>query len=187
MDNPLKPLTPLGADTPQSVTIGSVTIAETTETALASLATRRGRQADVAAASASLGLTLPGPGQATISPLWSAFWLGSEQWMLMAPQETHEDNAAHLETIFTGAASITEQTDGWVRFEVEGAAVQAVFQRLCALDTGAMAIPGATRTVIEHLGVQILRLAGESYVVLGPRSSAASLHHALTTAARSVL
>ena len=45
--------------------------------------------------------------------------------------------------------------------------------------------PGdATRTVIEHLGTYVIQ-GTQGMTVLGPRSAAGSLHHALVTAARS--
>ena len=53
MANPLKSLTPLGHATAQSDTIGAVTITENTGTALASLASRLGREAEVAARGSS--------------------------------------------------------------------------------------------------------------------------------------
>jgi sarcosine oxidase, subunit gamma len=179
-DHRLKPLTALGHTTLQTTTIGPVTIAEVTSFALASLATRRGRATDVAKAAKAANIALPPPGHATPD----ALWLGPDQWMLQAPFATHEDITAHLKPIFTDAASITEQTDAWVRFDVIGPDLHPMFERLCNLDTRAM-LPGhATRSVIEHLGCYLI-CHEALFTVLGPRSSAKSLHHALITAAKS--
>ena len=179
-DHRLKQLTPLGNATPQTDTIGPVTIAENTSIALASLATRKGREADVAAAAKTLNITLPAPGHASDT----ALWLSPDQWMIEAPFDTHEDITAHLKLAFGDAASITEQTDAWVRFDLTGPNLPAMFELLCAPDTRAMQPGSATRTVIEHLGCYITcRAAG--FTILGPRSSAKSLLHALITAAKS--
>ena len=146
--------------------------------ALASLATRKGCDADVRAAAKALGIGLPAPGHAS----QNALWLAEGQWMIEAPFDTHEDIVAYLKPAFGAGASISEQTDAWVRFDLIGPDLHAVFELLCNLDTRAMRPGDGTRTVIEHLGCYVIcRSAG--FTVLGPRSSARSMHHALVTAA----
>ncbi len=180
----LKPLSALGREFLSVETIGPVTLSEDMDTALASLASRRGREAEVAELAAQAGIPLPGPGQAGSEGAWGAFWVSPEMWMVEAPYGTHEDIAAHLKPIFGEAASITEQTDAWARFEVTGP-LEPLFERLCNLDLDRFGPGSATRTVIEHLGVYAIRRAPDRMTLLGPRSSADSLHHALVTAARS--
>lgn len=179
----LEPLTPLGSDTPASTTIGPVTITEVTDTALASLATRRGQ--DITAAARAAGIPLPAPGRAEQAATYAAFWLGPDQWMVEAPYATHEDITAILKPAFAEAASLTEQTDAWARFDVKGDRLPAMFERLCNFDLAAQSAGSATRTMMEHLGVYIVVRTPNHISVLGPRSSAASLHHALTTTAKS--
>lgn len=176
----LEPLTALGHAAPITHTVGALSITEVVDVALASLASRRGREADVARIAAGLQITLPGPGRANAR----ALWLGPEQWMIEAPFATQEDIVAALKPHFGDAASLTEQTDAWLRLDLAGPDLHAVFERLCALDTRAMAPGHATRTVIEHLGCYLICNAAK-FTLLGPRSSAASLHHALATAALS--
>lgn len=183
-DHRLKPFSPLGHDVPRTDKAGPVTIAEVTSTALASLATRAGRSRDVSTVAKKLGLKLPGPGKAAAGTPFASFWLGPDQWMVEAPYETHEDLAAHLRTSFADAASITEQTDAWVRFDLTSPDLAPLFERLCAVDTRGMQPGDATRTLIEHLGTYVIKRE-DRMTILGPRSSAASLHHALITAARS--
>ena len=179
-DHRLKPLSPLSQNTAQTVIVGPVTITENTAIALASLATRRGRDTDVAVAAKSLNIALPSPGHASEN----ALWLAPDQWMIEAPFATHEDIVAHLKPAFGDAASITEQTDAWVRFDLTGPNLHAMFELLCNLDTRAMQPGHATRTVIEHLGCYVMH-RNECFTIIGPRSSAKSLHHALITAAKS--
>ena len=184
MANALKALTPLGHDLPVSETIGPVTITENVGVALASLASRLGREAEVAAAAQAAGIPLPGPGRAETAS-YGAIWLGPEQWMLEAPFETHEDIVAILKPLFGEAASITEQTDAWVRFDLTAADLPALFERLCGYDLRRNGPGSATRTVIDHLGCYVVRRAENQVSVIGPRSSVHSLHHALIAAARS--
>lgn len=179
-DHRLKPLSPLGQSTPQTVAVGPITITENTGWALASLATRKGRETDVAKAAKALNITLPNPGHASDN----ALWLSPDQWMIEAPYDTHEDILGYLKPAFKDAASITEQTDAWVRFDLSGPDLHAMFELLCNLDTRAMQPGHGTRTVIEHLGCYVTCRPGH-FTVLGPRSSAKSLHHALITAAKS--
>ncbi|MDO8984223.1 sarcosine oxidase subunit gamma [Cypionkella sp.] len=184
MANPLKSLTPLGHDAPITETIGAVTIAENIGTALASLASRLGREAEVASAAKTASIPLPGPGCAESATTYGAIWLGPEQWMVEAPFATHEDIASVLKPIFGETASITEQTDAWVRFDVTASDLPALFERLCSYDLRKAGAGAATRTVIDHLGCYVIARTETEVSILGPRSSAHSLHHALTTAAK---
>lgn len=182
----LKPLTALGHDHPERVTIGPVTITEVADVALASVTARMGRLPDVQGAAAAVGIPLPAPGHWQGGSPYGAFWLATESWMVEAPFASHEDIRALLLQVFGDAASITEQTDAWARFDVAGHHLPDLFERLCAVDLRAGQPGLATRTVIDHLGCYLI-LRDESLVsVIGPRSSAAVLFHALETAAHSV-
>ena len=184
-DHRLKPITPLGHDAPHSVTLGPVTIAEVTDTALASLAARLGEAKAVADIADAAGIPLPAPGKAAQGATYAAFWLSPEMWMVEAPFATHEDIVAILKPHFGEAASVTEQTDAWARFDVTGTDLPAMFERLCAFDLRAHGPGSATRTVIEHLGCYVVIRSPGHLSVIGPRSSAALIFHALETAARS--
>lgn len=178
-------MTPLGHIKPLVESIGPVTIAEVVTTSLASLASRLGREAEVAVLAAAADLPLPGPGHHQQAETYGAFWLGPEQWMVEAPYATHADIAANLRATFGAAASVTEQTDAWVRFDVTAPDLPGMFERLCAFDLRRAKPGAATRTVIDHLGCYVIVRTAETLTILGPRSSAHSLQHALITAARS--
>ena len=182
----LEPLTPLGHREAETTTVGPYAIAERADTALASVATRRGREADVAAAAATAGIPLPGPGHHQTKTL-AGFWLAPDMWMIEAPFATHEDIRAHLLGIFGDAASITEQTDAWVRFDLSGAFLPGLMERLSNVDLARAPNGAATRTVIDHLGCYLIKRSLTDLTLYGPRSSAETLHHALVTAARSLL
>ncbi|MEO8243166.1 MAG: sarcosine oxidase subunit gamma [bacterium] len=179
------PITPLGHADPQTLTIGLFTIAERSDTALASLATRRGRSDDITRAAAANGVPLPDPGRYASETL-SAFWLSPDMWMVEAPFASHEDIRAHLLAIFHDAASITEQTDAWVRFDLTAANLPDLMERLCNVDLRAAADHAATRTVIDHLGCYLIKRSATTITLYGPRSSAETLLHALTVAANSL-
>jgi sarcosine oxidase, subunit gamma len=180
----LKSLTALGSDTPKTVEIGGYRITERFDVALASLATRRGRENDVAKAAK---LVLPEPARATASVSYGAFWLSPLQWMIEAPFADHEDISVHLKKVFGDAASITEQTDAWVRFDVKATNLQPLFERLCSVDLPQTPVGYAGRTVIEHIGCYLIKREAGEVTLYGPRSMATSLLHALEVTAHSVV
>nr|WP_253944236.1 sarcosine oxidase, gamma subunit [Pseudogemmobacter hezensis] len=185
----MKPITQLGGDTPRKDSFPGLTISERTDTALASLSARQGKPAQFqATAKAFFGFDLPGAGRVATGGVYTAIWTGQDQWFIEAPFASHEDIAPILKKGFGDTASITEQTDGWGGFDLQGQGCITTLEILCNLDLGKMAADSASRTVIEHLGcILICRETGQHYTVYGGRSSAASLHHALVTAARSAL
>ena len=181
----LEPITPLGAVEPMTETHGPVTLTEVTDRALASVAARLGREKDTVARLTDLiGEAPPAPARLAGTTL-TAFWTGPDQWMIEAPLATHEDLAARIVAASQGAMSVTEQTDAWCRFDLTGDGLPDVFERLCPADTRAFAGGEALRTAIDHMGCFLLCRDPRHVSVMGPRSSAGSLHHALLTAMRS--
>lgn len=179
-------MTALGAFAPARHEIGPFRIAERVNVALASLALRNGRDADFARAAGDLAIPLPPPGRWAAGGLFAAFWVAPGMWMIEAPFATHEDIAAHLVPAFAGAASVTEQTDAWVRFDLAAPDLAPLMERLCNVDFPAAPDGFATRTVIEHTGCYLIRHGAGAVTLYGPRSSARSLLHALETAAAAV-
>lgn len=183
----LKPITALGLDAPEVKTIGPWTITERSDVALASLAVRRGREAELRERAVTADLPLPVAAMSASAATYAAFWMTPEMWMVEAPFATHEDIRAHLLAIFGDAASITEQTDAWVRFDLNGAGLVRLLERLSNFDLARAPDGSATRTVLEHLGCYLIKRSETVITLYGPRSSAQSLNHALVVAAKSVL
>lgn len=187
MANTLKSLTALGHDAAETVQIGPYRIAERFDVALASVAVRRGQDTAFAAAAKSAGVPLPGPSTHAAGAVYSAFWTTPEMWFVEADFASHENIVAALKPAFGETASITEQTDAWVRFDVSGAGLVALFERLTNLDLGALPDGFASRTVMEHLGVYLVKRSVTEVTLYGPRSSAQGLLHALEVTAKSVI
>ncbi|MCG7492364.1 sarcosine oxidase subunit gamma [Thalassobius sp. Cn5-15] len=182
----LKPLTALGAAAPRVDIIGALTIAETPNVALASLAARKGQgDAVVEVVKAGLALDLPAAGRSVANTSHRIWWTGPEQWMVEADFTVCELLAEALKSIVGATGSVTEQTDGWCRFDVTGDTVVALFERLCAVDVAMMAVGDATRTSMHHIGCFLIR-TDEGVIVIGPRASAGSLHHALVEIAGAI-
>jgi sarcosine oxidase, subunit gamma len=181
----LQPLTALGKREATTVAHGSLTIVERTDIALASLAARKGRLADLTNAAQKAGVPLPGAAAHQQGAPYSAFWTTPEMWFIEAPYATHELIADLLHTAFGDSASITEQTDAWVIFDLAAPDLTPLLERLCNVDYAAQPTGYATRTMMEHLGVYLIKHGPGTARIYGPRSSAESLLHALETAAHS--
>lgn len=189
MDKTLNPLTALGAAVPLRETLGPWELVERVDVALASVAPRRGREAEAAKAAVTAGIPLPAVASSARAEVFSTFWLTPDMFMVEAPFATHEDIRPAMLAIFGPTASVTEQTDAWVRFDLSGPGLERLFAKLCNVDLVAVAEGHATRTVIEHMGCYLIKRApsSEGMVTLyGARSMAGSLHHALALAAGTV-
>jgi sarcosine oxidase subunit gamma len=185
--NAWKSLTALGQDTAQVVAIGPYQISERFDVALASLAVRRGQDAAFASAAQTAGVPLPPASSFAAGEVFSAFWVTPEMWFIEADFASHQDITAHLKPLFGDTASITEQTDAWVRFDVAGTGLAALFERLTNIDLVSLPDGFASRTVIEHLGVYLIKRSATEVVLYGPRSSALGLLHALQVTAKSII
>jgi sarcosine oxidase subunit gamma len=182
----LSPRTAFGKTEAETHTIGPYRIAERFDVALASVAVRRGQDKALAKAAKSVGLPLPAPALAVEGNPWSAFWMTPEMWMVEAPFASHEDITGHLKPALGAAASVTEQTDAWVRFDLSAPDLTPLMERLTNLDLPTKPAGFSARTVIEHLGVYLIQRAPGEVTIYGPRASAQSLLHAIEVAAKSV-
>ena len=108
--------------------------------------------------------------------------------MIEAPFKHYDTLTSMLEKKLNGIASVTEQSDGWCRFDIidlKRKNLPQVFALLCPLDTERFKGGEAHRTPIHHMGCFVICRSKQHYSILGLRSSADSLHHALLTAIRS--
>ncbi|MER8734404.1 sarcosine oxidase subunit gamma [Mesorhizobium sp. M1227] len=178
----LRPITAFGAAQPRLASFGLLEIRENSDLALASLALRFGTVEPT-----PFGLTLPRPGRWVEGQGVAALWTGPGQWMVEHEGRAELDFAAELKQVAPGC-SVTEQTDGWVAFEIVSRAgsrsLETLLSKLVNLDPADLDPGRATRTGLEHMSCFVIR-RGEAHVaVLGARSSAGSLWHALETAAK---
>lgn len=178
----LIPATALGDATPRSQDFGPLTLSESADLALASLALRKGQAAPM-----PFGLPLPGVGQAVTAGDVGAFWTGRDQWMIEAEGKAETDFAAALKAQAPGC-SVTEQTDGFVAIEIvsqAGAApLEKLLTKLVNIDTQTLGPGRCARTGLEHMTVFLIRRSENRLAVIGMRSLAGSLWHALSVAAR---
>ncbi|MCX7565079.1 sarcosine oxidase subunit gamma [Sulfitobacter sp. F26169L] len=183
----LKTVTALGGNTPRVDAFAHVTISENDGVALASVAARMGHEKKCHQVLKKLLGAVPEVGKAVLHDPEAGFWTGPDQWMLGAPRDTHELLADQLKSLLGDAASVTEQSGAWVCFDITGPAMPDLCERVCAVPIRRMQAGCVQRTVIHQLGCFVIRCVADDHVrILGPRASAASLHHTLLDAACSV-
>ncbi|GGE48674.1 sarcosine oxidase subunit gamma [Actibacterium pelagium] len=178
----LTQITAFGRVEAQTASFGDVTLTERPDLAIASVAARHGQESTVRST-----LEQMVGGALEVSSFregnrFSAFWTGPSQWFVMADHDDYETLAASLKETLSRAASITEQNDGWVGFDMDGTDCDAVLERLCNIDLSGFTSGRAQRTVIEHVSCFVLcRKQGCAYRIFCGRSYALSLWHALAT------
>lgn len=158
-------------------TIGACRLREC-DLALYALAIPQGGDAACAkAVKKVLGLTLPDANICSVSGENWAARTGQDQVMLILQEPLDAGKIAALQD----AVYVTLQTDAWVACELSGSGALAALERLCPidLDPSVFAVGAFARTVMEHMGVAVLRTGPESYLLLSASSSARSFAHAL--------
>jgi Sarcosine oxidase gamma subunit len=178
----LTAITALGGTMARTEIFGALTISENAGLGLASLSLRNGQDAPQ-----PFGMALPGVGKAVSMAEYAAFWTGRGQWMIEATGKAEMDFAAMLKAEVP-ECSVTEQTDGFTAFEIassQGAGpIEALMNKLVNIDPKTFGPGQATRTGLEHMTVFLIRRAEDRLAVIGMRTLAGSLWHALAVAAR---
>lgn len=168
--------------------LDDVAVAEVTDIAIVSIATPMGGgEALGTAVQAAWGCALPSPRGTTSSGDGSVTLIFStpDQTLALLPSVEGlavTDVAAKL----GDTGYYTEQTDNWVGLRVSGAKAITALERICPLDMALMPVGGAERTVMEHLGVFIMREAEDRFLLLSGSSSAKSFLHAVELSMRNV-
>ncbi|SEM22132.1 sarcosine oxidase subunit gamma [Roseovarius tolerans] len=87
-----------------------------------------------------------------------------------------------------GAVYTTDQTDVWVALALSGPNTRRALERICPVDLHpeVFGVDHAARTVMEHLGVLILRAGADDYLLLSASSSARSFLHAVEVSLRNI-
>lgn len=142
-----------------------------------------GEDAALGAVKSAYGSDLPEVGKsATAKDGARLIRLGADLAFVLFQHGTPDANQV-VQDKLRGAAYTTDQTDVWCALELSGKGARAVLERICPLDLhdSAFAVDDAKRTVMEHLGVIILRIGTNSWLLLSASSSAGTFLHAVET------
>ena len=170
--------------------IGETTLTEITELAIVSAAIPLG--GDKAAATAlrsAFSLTPAVVGERSKATNGSEAFtnlellsLQTDQWFLIFDYPDAEP-VQLVQQALGDTLYLTDQSDSWVVVDLQGPLAIAALERICPLDLNDAVFTNASvsRTVMEHLSVILMRTHANGFRLLSPRSSAASIWHALHT------
>lgn len=182
-------LTPAPPLVGANMTIGEVRLRVPVGLAIVSLALPLGDEAEAAkAVQVAWGKALPEVGQSvTAKDGVRLVRLGQDQAFVIFPH-TPPDAAQVVAARLNGRTYVTDQTDAWAVLEMGGPQSRTALERICPLDLHpkVFAIDAAARTVMEHLGVLIIRTGGDAFLLLSASSSADSFLHAVQTSMQNV-
>jgi heterotetrameric sarcosine oxidase gamma subunit len=157
-------------------TLEGLELTAPTGLSLVSIATPSGGRGSLEEALLSIfGVQLPRIGASGVSSDGGARLLGLQANLIFVLFDNQNDGAskgfiAKLDRV----AYCTDQSDGWCYLRVSGPGLPAMLERICMLDLEHFPIGAVTRTTMEGLGVIILREGADEYLLMSPRSSAAS-------------
>lgn len=166
------------------ISIGGVRLAAQTEISIVSIALPLEQETEATAAlEAAYKLALPESGHSIVASDGArVVRTALDQAFILLPEIQHSPermvSEKLLETVYT-----TDQTDVWAALTLEGSGAVAVLERVCPLDLDPSLFPknAAARTMMEHLGVLIIRTDDAAFLLLSASSSAASFLHMLKT------
>ncbi|MEL6520785.1 MAG: sarcosine oxidase subunit gamma [Pseudomonadota bacterium] len=163
--------------------IGANRLVECADMALVSIAIPLGGDTELSAAlSRAWQIGVPSPTRSNDSGSIRAIRSAPDQLLLLFPH-SGPDAAETVATQLGDTGYVTDQTDGNVFLEISGPQTAEAMERICPIDLAPEAFPpgASARTMMEHLGVWILCLGPQSFLLWSPRSSARSFLHAIET------
>ncbi|MEM9241072.1 MAG: sarcosine oxidase subunit gamma family protein [Pseudomonadota bacterium] len=169
---------------------GSVTLRSPDDLAIVNMAIPLGKDSKATKAVGSgYGVDLPEPGKSVVSKKGAArlVRLAPDQVFAIFKHPTPDAEEAVAERTKT-AFYLTDQTDVWTGLELSGPGSLAALERICPIDLHPLsfAVDDAARTVMEHLGVLIIRTGEDQFLLLSASSSAGSFLHMLETSIKNV-
>lgn len=183
--SPLAAVTPLGGHVS---THDGAELAEISGLSLISLAITAGKEtAFEKAVKKAWKIAVPPPGMSAFAGDVRLTWTAPAQYHLLMPETGGGMLAATLEKT-AGAAWCTDQSDSYCMLRLSGPRAREALERICPLDLhpGSFAVDAAARTVMEHLGVLMIREKADRYLLLSARSSARSFLHAVETSLHNI-
>lgn len=163
---------------------GAITLRAPGDIALVSLALPLGAEAAAKQAIRSAyGIDFPEVGKAASGGDGAILLrMSLEQGFVLFTHPT-PDAEAVVAARLNGAVYTTDQSDVWTALEISGPDARKALERICPLDLhdAAFGEMDVARTVMEHLGVIILRADAQTWLLLSASSSAGSFLHAIET------
>jgi len=115
-------------------------------------------------------------------------WIRQNTWLIEEPYSEIDKLEKKIKDNIGNFASVVNQSDEWCLFDLTGPHCIKVLERLCNVDVERMAKGDISATRLEHLSCFIIcKTEQVKYRIMGPRSAAGSLYHAIFTTAISAI
>jgi len=160
--------------------INGISLTELVPAAITSLMPFDGQEAAASALLSSLlGMECPHPNRSTGRDGARAVWVGRGQ-IFVVGKAVDASVARH--------AALTDQSDAWAVFSLQGHGVEDVLARLTPLDLNRAVFKRghAARSLLGHMSAVILRTGENTFEIMVFRSMARTAVHELETAMRAV-
>ena len=170
--------------------IGSLLLQEIQECGLVSLSWPEDASKNIASTIRNAWqLEMPQPGKFTgpstngVSLVWMA---PNQIFILINLAQSSQLN--FVRNVLGNEYYLTDQSDNWCGLRVMGPEVISALERICPIDLHQSEFPpgSAARTVMEHLGMIILCVDNNNYVLFSANSYAQSFLHAIQQSALNV-
>jgi sarcosine oxidase subunit gamma len=169
---------------------GSVTLSSPADLAIVNIALPLGGEDKATKAiKTGYGCDVPEPGKSVLTQK------GETRLVRLSPDQvfaifTHPTPDAEdaVAKVTKTSAYLTDQTDVWSGLSIAGPDSRRALERICPLNLhpDVFAIDDAARTVMEYLGVLIIRTGEDSYLLLSASSSAGSFLHMCETSIKNI-
>ena len=160
---------------------GHVALREMTELSIVSMAVPLDGDEDFAKAlKAAYKLVPPSPTVSVAKGNFRVVQSAADQYLMFWDYDQPDANPV-VNKALKGTAYTTDQTGNWVVMELSGPRAMMVLERLCQLDIhpDVFAEHHSARTVMEHMGVLLIRSGPQTYMMASASSSAKSFLHAI--------
>lgn len=169
-------------------TFGENRVVERHDLALVSIAVPlAGTDALAAQMRSAFKLEMPAPTLTSEAGQWRAVSMTADQVLLMTPGDGTSIERQVREAL-DGLGYTTNQTEAWVCLEVSGPDTLRALERICPVNLSEDPFPkgASARTAMEHLGVLIIRLAADRFLLCSASSSARSFAHSIAVSFENV-
>lgn len=173
-----------------SFAVGETHLAALTDLAIVAIAWPEGYAAQLeTAAKSAWGISLPKPRQSSLSKTDDMRLIATQPDQVFAVFKQTKPLAENtVQSAIGNKYYVTDQTDGWVALSLSGPLAEAALERISPVDLNISEFPqnASARTLMEHLGVLIVRTDAQAFLLLSASSSAKSFSHALETSLNNV-
>lgn len=160
--------------------INGLILTEVVPGAITSVAPYAGQEAATSdALKALIGAGMPAPNRATGREGARVIWTGAGQAMV---------TGARVDPSLAQHAALTDQSDAWVMFHLQGQGVEDVLARLTPLDLnpGVFKKGHAARSLLGHMNAVFLKVAADTFEIMVFRSMARTAVHEFEVSMKAV-